>query len=90
MRNVLQHFETRSNILQHVATGWPNVCNTVRATMLQDVACFWLGLNIICLLTLNIVTLVAYFTSEIPPYSNSEGMKKKQLIDNLKSSWSFK
>ena len=29
---------TLSNILQHVATGLPNLCNTLHATMLQDVA----------------------------------------------------
>ena len=29
---------TPSNILKYVATEWPNVCITLRATMLQDVA----------------------------------------------------
>lgn len=29
---------TPSNILQHVVTGFPNLCNTLHATVLQDVA----------------------------------------------------
>ena len=29
---------TSSNMLQHIATGWPNVCNMLCPTMLQDVA----------------------------------------------------
>ena len=29
---------TSSNISQHIATGWPNVCNMLCPTMLQDVA----------------------------------------------------
>ena len=28
---------TSSNMLQHIATGWPNVCNMLCPTMLQDV-----------------------------------------------------
>ena len=39
-RNTLQNtkFWLFSNLIQHVATGWPNLCNTLRATMLQDIA----------------------------------------------------
>ena len=38
-----QHLATSKNVakilkLDHLATGWPNACNTLRATMLQDVA----------------------------------------------------
>ena len=29
---------TPSNIFQHDATGWPNMCNMLCATMLQNVA----------------------------------------------------
>ena len=29
---------TSSNMLQHIVTGWPNVCNMLCPTMLQDVA----------------------------------------------------
>ena len=29
---------TSSNMLQHIAIGWPNVCNMLCPTMLQDVA----------------------------------------------------
>ena len=31
-------FQMWSNMLQHIATGWPNVCNMLYPTMLQDVA----------------------------------------------------
>ena len=61
-RNILQrpkmlqqnfdHFQLGpkpSNMSQRVATGWPKVCNTLLATMLQDlrwnVACVWPGLK---------------------------------------------
>ena len=43
LQQKFDHFQsdldpTPSNILQHLASGWPSACNTLRATMLQDVA----------------------------------------------------
>ena len=39
LQQEFDHFQTRSNILQHVTTECrPNVCSTRRATVLQDVA----------------------------------------------------
>lgn len=32
-------------MLQHVAIGWPNVWNALRAKTFQDVACVWSGLK---------------------------------------------
>ncbi len=45
----IDHFQTWSNVIQHVATGWPDGCNMLYATMLGylrwNVAYVWPGLK---------------------------------------------
>ena len=41
IQNVAPKVWLFSNFIQHIATGWPNICKMLCATMLQDVAWKW-------------------------------------------------
>lgn len=64
------HFQTWSNIVQHLTKGWPNVCNMLRAVMLHymlgwNAACVRPGLNLFHTVDKSLTPLVAQRTEEL-------------------------